>query len=394
MARFSLRLGVLAGNLNLLDLKGKAQLRKLRAEVKNLELDNLRENIDALDGEILALINQRLKLAEMIGQKKAEQGLATLNNARESLVLQHLNTINPGPLTPTALQLIFKEIMAAARELQSQHKVAFLGPEASYTHLAALGHFGGETKMQPQASVAEVFQAVSQKRCHYGIVPVENSIEGAVNHTLDLFYTSDLKICAERYQKISHDLLTGDKLPLHDIKTVFSHVQAFAQCRQWLKKNLPEAILTECGSTAEAARRVAMQRGGTAAIAGPAAAELYNLKRSAEMIEDLPGNTTRFLILGENDSPPSGNDKTSILFVTPHLPGALHQVLTPMAKYGVNMVKLESRPVRHEKWSYFFIADFEGHRQDEKVAQMVEATRKICLSMKVLGSYPAISNLP
>ncbi len=353
-----------------------------------MELDKLRENIDALDGKILELINQRLKLARRIGREKSDQGLATLNNARESLVLQRLNAINPGPLTQTALQLIFKEIMAAARELQSQHKVAFLGPEASFTHLAALGHFGGETVMTPQTNVAEVFQAVLQEKCHYGMVPVENSIEGAVNHTLDLFYTSDLKICAERYQKISHDLLTAEKIPLQNIKTVFSHAQAFAQCRQWLKENLPGAILTECGSTAEAARRVAMQRGQTAAIAGPAAAELYNLTRNAQKIEDLPGNTTRFLVLGKEDSPPSGSDKTSILFVTPHLPGALHQVLTPMADFGVNMVKLESRPVRNEKWSYFFIADFEGHRENEKVAEMIKATKKICLFMKVLGSYP------
>ncbi len=352
------------------------------------KLDKLRENIDRLDGQILELINQRLELARKIGREKAKKGLATLNNARESLVLQHLNEINPGPLTQTALQLIFKEIMAAARELQSQHKVAFLGPEASFTHLAALGHFGGETIMQPQNSVAEVFQAVLQEKCHYGIVPVENSIEGAVNHTLDLFYTSDLKICAERYQKISHDLLTVSGLPLNSIKTVFSHAQAFAQCRQWLQDNLPGAILTECGSTAEAARRVAGQRGQSAAIAGAAAAELYNLKPSAEKIEDLPGNTTRFLVLGKEDSPPSGKDKTSILFVTPHLPGALHQVLTPMADYGINMVKLESRPVRNEKWSYFFIADFIGHREDEQVAKMIKATKEICLYMKVLGSYP------
>ena len=353
-----------------------------------MKLDNLRENIDALDGRILELINQRLELALSIGREKSEQGLTTLNNARESLVLQRLNKINPGPLTEAALQLIFKEIMAAARELQSRHKVAFLGPEASFTHLAALGHFGGETIMLPQNSVAEVFQTVLQGKCHYGMVPVENSIEGAVNHTLDLFYTSELKICAERYQKISHDLLTADNLPLPDIRTVFSHTQAFAQCRQWLKENLPGAILTECGSTAEAARRVAAQRGSTAAIASPAAAELYNLRSSDEKIEDLPGNTTRFLVLGKDDSPPSGNDKTSILFVTPHLPGALHQVLTPMADFGINMVKLESRPVRNERWSYFFIADFAGHHEDEKVAKMIKATKEICLYMKVLGSYP------
>ncbi len=353
-----------------------------------MKLDNLREAIDTLDGEILKLINQRLKLALKIGRQKQTEGLTTLNSARESLVLQRLKELNEGPLTPTALQLIFKEIMAAARELQSRHKIAFLGPEASFTHLAALGHFGGESTMLPQSSVAEVFQAVIKEQCHYGMVPVENSIEGAVNHTLDLFYSSDLKICAEHYQQISHDLLAAAEVPLRDIRVVFSHTQAFAQCRQWLKENLPGAVLSECGSTAEAARRVAAQRGHAAAIAGPAAAELYNLKSIAHKIADLPGNTTRFLVLGKEDSPPSGRDKTSILFVTPHLPGALHQVLTPMADFGINMVKLESRPVRNERWSYFFIADFTGHRQDEKVAEMIKVTKKICLFMKVLGSYP------
>ena len=281
--------------------------------------------------------------------------------------------------------------MGAARELQSQHKIAFLGPEASFTHLAASGHFGGGSIMVPQANVAEIFKAVEKEQCHYGIVPVENSIEGPVNHTLDLFFTSNLNICAERYQAISHDLLAAGNLPLENIHTVYSHAQAFAQCRQWLRSNLPNAVLTECGSTAEAARRAAAQHDQTAAIAGTAAAELYNLKVVAPKIEDLPGNTTRFLVLGKEDSPPSGHDKTSILFVTPHLPGALHHVLTPMAEYGVNMVKLESRPTRNEKWSYFFIADFEGHRKDEKVAAMLKATKKICLYMKVLGSYPSFS---
>ncbi|MCK5540927.1 MAG: chorismate mutase, partial [Deltaproteobacteria bacterium] len=298
------------------------------------ELDILRKEIDNLDSNVLELINRRLELARKIGREKQGQGLTTLNNARESLVLQHLKKLNHGPLTQTALHLIFKEIMAAARELQSQHKIAFLGPEASFTHLAALGHFGGCSIMVPQTNVAEVFQAVEKGQCHYGMVPVENSIEGPVNHTLDLFFTSELKICAERYQTISHDLLAAGDIPFESIRTIYSHAQAFAQCRQWLRRHLPGAVLTECGSTAEAARRAATQRGQTAAIAGSAAADLYNLKVIAPKIEDLPGNTTRFLVLGKEDSPPSGQDKTSILFVTPHLPGALHHVLTPMAEYG------------------------------------------------------------
>ncbi|MBN2706169.1 MAG: prephenate dehydratase [Deltaproteobacteria bacterium] len=353
-----------------------------------MELDSLRREIDNLDQEILRLVNRRLKLARKIGEQKQKEGLTTLNNARENQVLQNLDRLNQGPLTQSGLHLIFKEIMAAARELQNPHRIAFLGPEASHTHLAALGHFGGGTIMISQNSVAEVFQAVEKGSCHYGLVPVENSIEGAVNHTLDLFFGSNLKICAEHYQTIAHDLLAKSNQPLERIGTVYSHAQAFAQCRQWLRRHLPGAVLIECSSTAEAARRAAAQGGSSAAIAGAAAAELYNLQVVAAKIEDLSGNTTRFLVLGREDSPPSGHDKTSILFVTPHLPGALYQVLTPMAEYGVNMVKLESRPTRNEKWSYFFIADFEGHRRDEKIAAMLESTREICLFMKILGSYP------
>ncbi len=352
------------------------------------ELSQLRHEIDTLDEEILERINRRLELAREIGRRKQEQGLSAFNSARESQVLQRLNEINRGPLSETALQLIFKEIMSAARELQNRHRVAFLGPEASFTHLAALGHFGGTVEMRPQANVAEVFAAVEKGLCHYGMVPVENSIEGAVTHTQDLFFNSDLKICGEHYQSISHDLLAAEKLALSEIRTVYSHTQALAQCRQWLRENLPGAILHECGSTAEAARRVAAGKGPCAAIAGAAAAELYNLEVVAEKIEDLPGNTTRFLVLGNEDSPPSSRDKTTILFVTPHHPGALHHVLTPLAEQKINLVKLESRPVRNRKWSYFFIADLEGHRKEEKVATVLETIAATCPFMKVLGSYP------
>lgn len=351
-------------------------------------LDELRGAIDALDEEILERINRRLELAREIGRRKQELGLKTFNSARESQVLERLGRLNPGPLADAALRQIFKEIMAASRELQSRHRIAFLGPEASFTHLAALSHFGGTVACLPFAGVAEIFQAVEKGRCHYGLVPVENSIEGAVTHTQDLLFNSSLKICGEHYQGISHDLLATEKLELESIRTVYSHPQALAQCRQWLKENLPGAVLSECGSTAEAARRVAARQGSSAAIAGSAAAELYGLATIAEKIEDLPGNTTRFLVLGPEDSPPSGRDKTTILFVTPHQPGALHHVLTPMAEAGVNMVKLESRPVKNRRWSYFFIADFEGHRQEEKVAGMLKAMEELCPFIKILGSYP------
>ncbi len=351
-------------------------------------LENLRQEIDKLDKQILELINRRLETAREIGRCKQEIGLETFNSARESQVLSRLAELNQGPLPETAVRLIFKEIMAAARELQSPHRIAFLGPEASFTHLAALNHFGGSVAMQPQASVAEVFAAVEKGLCHYGLVPIENSIEGAVTHTQDLFFASELKICGEHYQNISHALLAASKLAPEQIQTVYSHPQALAQCRQWLRTNLPGAVLSECASTAEAARRVAAGRGRTAAIAGAAAAEFYNLELVADKIEDQPGNTTRFLVLGREDSPPSGRDKTSILFVTPHHPGALHQVLGPMAEFGVNLVKLESRPLRDRKWSYFFIADFEGHRCDTTIARMLEKSTAICPLLKILGSYP------
>jgi chorismate mutase/prephenate dehydratase len=351
-------------------------------------LDELRAAIDRLDEEILEKINRRLELAREIGRRKQEMGLKTFNNARESQVLQRLGELNPGPLSEAALKQIFREIMAAARELQSRHRIAFLGPEASFTHLAALSHFGGTVACVPFSGVAEIFAAVEKGRCHYGLVPVENSIEGAVTHTQDLLFSSALKICGEHYQSISHGLLTAEKLPPENIRTVYSHPQALAQCRQWLRENLPDAVLSECASTAEAARRVAARKGSSAAIAGTAAAELYGLHVAAEKIEDLPGNTTRFLVLGPEDSPPSGRDKTTILFVTPHHPGALHRVLTPMAEFDINMVKLESRPVRDRRWSYFFIADLEGHREEEKVARMLAEIDKICPFMKILGSYP------
>jgi chorismate mutase/prephenate dehydratase len=347
---------------------------------------SMRNSIDRIDEKLVALINQRLEFALDVGKAKAEKGIEVLDTSREVMVLQRIADLNKGPVSRGAIQQIFKQIMAASRELQTFHRVCYFGPEATFTHLAALSHFGHGVSFIPKMNIREVFAEVERGGCHFGVVPVENSIEGAVNHTLDLFFESDLKICAEKYQSISHDLLSKNGA-LSDIRIVYSHPQPFAQCRNWLEKYLPDAELRECGSTSQAAQKAA-EDPGTAAIASSEASRMYGLKVIASRIEDIARNTTRFLVIGKEAARRTGNDKTSVLFVTSHVPGALYKTLKPIAENGINMVKLESRPTRHENWSYFFMADIEGHLEDEIIKQTLEDMRSICLYLKCLGSYP------
>jgi chorismate mutase / prephenate dehydratase len=353
---------------------------------KENEINRKREAIDAIDEKILDLINQRLLTAKNIGNLKAEEGNQVFDSARESELIKRLQSFNGGPLSRHALRHIFTEIIAAAREIQSPQRIAYLGPEATFTHIAAINHFGRSVSFVPQTSIPDIFRAVEKELYHFGVVPVENSIEGAVNYTLDLFAESALKICAEIYQPISHDLLSrnGSK---GDIKVIYSHPQAFAQCRRWLRNHLPGCRLTECSSTAEAARR-AYGEEGSAAIASQEAAQFYKLEVVASRIEDMARNVTRFLVIGKNEMRPTGRDKTSIMFVTSHVPGALYKVLQPIADSGLNMVKLESRPSRHENWSYMFFADVEGHIVEPAVSQTVEKMKALSLFLKLLGSYP------
>jgi chorismate mutase / prephenate dehydratase len=349
-------------------------------------LVELRTAIDEIDNRLLELINRRLDLVVEVGRLKAEAGRQVLDSARESAIFNRLIARNEGPLNERVLRHLFTQIMAASRQLQRPQRVSFLGPEATFTHLAAMNHFGQSVEYVPQPSIQDVFVEVEKSSCHYGVVPVENSIEGAVNHTLDLFFESELKICAERYQAISHDLLSREG-SLRDIRTVYSHPQAFAQCRKWLQKYLPGATLTESRSTAHAARRAAGEP-AAAAVASSEAAHIYGLAVVASRIEDAARNTTRFLVIGRDEIHRTGEDKTSIMFVTSHKPGALYQVLQPIAEAGLNMVKLESRPTKHQNWSYFFFADLEGHIEDEVVNDTVERMAGLCLYLKFLGSYP------
>jgi chorismate mutase / prephenate dehydratase len=346
----------------------------------------LRKAIDRIDDQLLELINNRLQLVKDVGQIKADSGRQVLDSTREGEVFNRLLSLNQGPLNEQVLRHLFTQIMAASRQLQSPHRVTFLGPEATFTHIAAMSHFGHSVEYVPQPSIQDVFTEVEKGSCHYGVVPVENSIEGAINHTLDLFFESELKICAERYQPISHDLLCKNGT-LQSIKKVYSHPQAFAQCRRWLQKYLPQAVQEECRSTADAARR-AVQEPETAAIASSEAAHMYQLEVVASRIEDIARNTTRFLVIGRDEVHRTGEDKTSLMFVTTHVPGALYKALQPMAASGINMVKLESRPTKHENWSYFFFADVEGHIEDSVIRGTIEEMKSICLFLKFLGSYP------
>ncbi len=352
----------------------------------NLSMDKLRNSIDEIDDSILDLINQRLKLAKQIGLIKKQNLEQVMDNLRERQIMQRLIKKNQGPLDNKVLTHIFTDIIAVARNIQNPLQVTYLGPEATFTHLAALSHFGDFTTLSPQTSIRDVFIEVEKGNYQYGVVPVENSIEGSVNHTLDLFFESRLKICAEKYQTIHHDLLSKDGLS-ENIKIIYSHPQALAQCRRWLRRHLPLAELKECQSTAQAAQKAAQEQEG-AAIAGSEAARIYNLKVVSSKIEDFAHNVTRFLIIGKDTVHQSGQDKTSVMFVTPHAPGALSKLLEPLAKSSINMVKLESRPTKYENWSYIFFVDLEGHVEDPKVQVTLEEMKNLSLYLKWIGSYP------
>lgn len=350
------------------------------------ELLRLRDSIDNIDNDIVRMINDRLNVSLKVGELKKQYDNQVLDKYRENEIMQRLCSLNKGPVSDTVLQYIFSVIMSASRELQKPLLIAYLGPEATYTHIAAMRHFNYCGKFLPQLNISDIFAEVERGACQYGVAPVENSIEGAVNHTLDLLFESEVKIVAEKYQVISHDLMseTGD---INDIKIIYSHPQPFAQCRNWLQRNLPDVTLEECSSTAHAARRAAGKK-NAAAIASSKAAQVYDLKVVESRIEDSAKNETRFLIIGKEDMPNTGNDKTSVMFVTSHVPGALFKTLEPVAQAGINMVKLESRPTKSENWNYFFIMDIEGHQEDPKIRKILDVMQHLCLFMKILGSYP------
>ncbi|WP_299977480.1 prephenate dehydratase [Desulfobacula sp.] len=352
----------------------------------NYDLTRLRNQIDSIDSDILSLINQRLEIGQKVGRIKKEKGGRILDRSRERKVIEKLSKMNQGPADKELLKYIFNVIITATREIQKPKTISFLGPEASYTHIAALAHFKHSGKFVEQPNLYEIFREVEKKESHFGVVPVENSIEGAVNHTLDLFADFDLHVCAEHHEPVSHDLLSITGEPKH-VEKIYSHPQALAQCKTWIKKKFAHADIFETTSTSKAAL-LASEDKSIAAIASKQAAHIYELQTVESKIEDYSGNITRFLIIGRDTPEQTGNDKTSIMFATSHVPGALFKTLEPVNKAGLNMLKLESRPTRHHDWSYYFFLDIEGHQQDKLVSHTIEEIKKNCLSLKILGSYP------
>ena len=349
-------------------------------------MKKIREKINIIDEQILDLLNNRLKEVLKIGELKRKKNEYFYVPHREKEILERLVKKNKGPISNKALGNIFQEIFNLCRSVQKKLKVAYLGPEATFTHLAAVKNFGRSAELIPVKSIKDVFNEVERKRVDYGLVPIENSTEGVVNHTLDMFIDSDLKICAELMLEISHNLLAKNE-DLNKIKKVCSHSQPIAQCRNWLEKTLPNVQLVEVASTACAAQ-LASKRADTAAIASYQAATLYNLKIVARNIGDKTDNLTRFLVIGEKDSPSCGKDKTSVMFSVKDRVGALHDMLIPFQKNGVNLTKIESRPSGKKVWDYIFFVDFNGHIKDAKVQRTLNLLEKQSFLVKVLGSYP------
>jgi chorismate mutase/prephenate dehydratase len=350
-------------------------------------LDEWRARIDDIDRQILDLLNQRAEIAVRVGEAKHAVGADVYVPEREHEVLERLTRLNGGPLPASAVRDIWREILSASRGLQRPFRVAYLGPTATFTHLAAIRQFGAGAELVSARGIHEVFGEVEHARADLGVVPVENSTEGAVNHTLDCLIDSDLSICGEIQLEVQQFLLSR-ATELGGVKRVYSHPQALAQCRGWLDRHLSHAQAVEVASTAAAVEQ-ALEDAAAAAIAGDLAGRMYGLPVLRERIEDVAQNVTRFLVIGRRAMGPTGRDKTSILLSIKDEVGALYRILEPLATARINLTKIESRPTRRRPWEYVFFVDFEGHQADETVQGVLAALRERCLFLKVLGSYPA-----
>ena len=353
-----------------------------------IPLPKLRETIDSIDKQILELLNQRANCAMEVAKTKIAQGEeATFYRPdREALVLRRIRELNPGPLSGDTAVRFFREIMSACLALEKPLDIAFLGPEGTFTQQAAFKHFGHAAHTIPVASIHEIFNSVEIDHCQFGVVPVENSTEGVITHTLDRFLASPLQICGEVEIRV-HQNLMSNAANLSEIKEVLSHQQSLAQCRQWLDVNLPNVERTAISSNAEAAR-LAKQDNSKAAIAGKIAADLYELNILEKNIEDEPNNTTRFIIIGKQQPTTTGRDKTSLVVSTGNQSGALHKILEPFAQHNISMTHIESRPSRQGLWDYVFFIDIDGHRDDDNVAKALNNLKNNVTMLNILGSYP------
>lgn len=347
-------------------------------------LKQIRRKIDALDDRIVELLNDRARLAQEIGHLKSG---AKYRPEREAQVAKRLAQRSRGPLPRAALTRLYTEIMSACRALEDGITVAYLGPQGTYSEEAAIKQFGGQSKLEPVASIDEVFRVVESVRAGYGVVPLENSTEGSIGRTHDLLLATPLRICGEVLLPVHHCLMSKSAKRTA-IKKIFSHLQSLAQCHEWLNEHCPGARRVPVVSNAEAARLAAADT-GAAAIASKTAAALYKLKIISANIEDEPQNTTRFVVISSQDTAASGADKTSLILSTRNIPGAIHALLTPFAKHKVSMTRLESRPARTGRWEYMFYVDIEGHQLDRKVASALSDVARRAAFFKNLGSYPA-----
>lgn len=355
-----------------------------------MNIEDYRRRIDALDVELVRLLNERAQLAQDVGHAKDRADTATFAPHREQAVFERIAAASQGPLSAEVLRAIYIEIISACRALERPLTVAYWGPRASNTHVAARRRFGAQAKLLCTDSIAAVFSAVERSQADFGVVPVENSTEGVVSPTLDKFLDSHLRVCAETYVRIQHNLLSN-AASLDEVKRIYTMWQATGQCRQWLATHLPDVEQVQSSTTAKAAE-IAAGEPGAAAIANPAAAAEYGLGVLAEHIEDNPQNRTRFWVIGNVASQPTGKDKTSVLFSVPHEAGALVQALSVFDRHGVSLTLIETRPTKQRPWEYFFFVDALGHvdsPDDASVAEALADLKEHCLSLKVLGSYTA-----
>ncbi|KEI71617.1 prephenate dehydratase [Endozoicomonas elysicola] len=353
------------------------------------KLGQLRIQIDSLDQKILDLISERARCAQEVARVKTEADPSAVfyRPEREAQVLRKIMEKNDGPLNDEEMARLFREIMSACLALEDPVKVAFLGPEGTFTQQASLKHFGHSAVCVPMAAIDEVFREVAAGAVSYGVVPVENSTEGVVSHTLDSFLDSSLKICGEVVLRIHQHMMVSENTRRDHITRIYSHAQSFAQCRKWLDSHWPMAERVAVSSNAEAAKRIKGEW-NSAAIAGDMAAEMYGLEKIAEKIEDRPDNSTRFLIIGNQPVPPSGNDKTSVVISMRNQPGALHAILEPFHVHNLDLTRVETRPSRTGIWNYVFFVDFEGHQEDPVVRKVLEKLGERANDLRVLGSYP------
>jgi len=350
-----------------------------------MDLESIRKKIDSLDEKIVGLLNERTDLALEIGKLKDKKGGPIYAPERESEVYAKIQSLAKGPLPADSLKAIYREVMSASLALEHPLSIAYLGPEATFTHIASLSKFGASVSYKPLNTISDVFAEVEKSRSHYGVIPVENSTEGAVNHSLDMFIDSDLKICSEIITNISIHLMSNS--PLGSIKRIYSKPEAFGQCRQWIEANLPRVEMIDTASTTQAAKRASTED-SSAAIASKLAATYYNLSILAEGIQDSSSNQTRFLVIGRQMPKKTGSDKTSVVVSIKDKVGALYDLLLPIRKNRINMTKIESRPSKRKTWDYYFFIDLEGHIEDKKVRKTLDQIESKVKFLKILGSYP------